>query len=123
MTAHSPPLINLTLNYNQFSGPLPNATIFRQTMVKLWLHDNQLTGTIPDQFAMNWRDLIDLRLQGNPELQGQLGPRLPGVEDQTVLDYACAEVWPHRVTFVASCLEYFNNVPPPVWCDCCTDCV
>lgn len=123
-TINSPPLINLTLDHNQFSGPIPSAPILRQDMVKLWLHENLLTGPIPDMFAVQWRKLADLRVHGNG-ITGQLGPRLEqdGASfSEEELEGVCTEIWPDRATFKADCLEYLNAVPP-VLCDCCTECV
>ena len=122
-TVNAPPFRLLILNNNQLAGPIPNATILRQDMEKLSLQENLLTGPIPADFAVFWKQLSELRVQGSNEITGQIGPAVDPEASVAELTEICLEIWPQRQDFKANCLQFFVTDNPPVRCDCCTECV
>jgi Leucine rich repeat len=120
----SPPLQELFLDHNQLTGGLPDASLARPDMTKVWLHDNMLAGTIPPGFAEQWRNLLQLKILHN-KLTGQLGPLVAAGDN---MELFCRDVWPNYLAtpdfdFTAECLQRTVSDNPPVRCDCCSLCV
>ena len=113
----SPPLKELYLDHNHLTGLLPNTTQLGQAMQKIWLNDNHFSGEIPLNFAVEWKKLVELKVQSN-NLTGLLGPPVQANH----LAKTCPKIWPFLHKLVADCLERLVTDKPPVQCDCCTDC-
>jgi hypothetical protein len=99
-----PKLRNLSLDTNLFTGRIPDtsevplgSTLTHSPLVKLLLHSNQLTGSIPETFGEVWPDLLLLSLHNNT---------LTGVINET----HCAN-WP-------SIEEIWADCPGLVSCTC-----
>ena len=68
------PLQVLQLNDASFFGPLPEAYFagLNDTMVTLWLYNNNFDGAIPIQAIEAMSGLEELALDGNPLLTGEI---------------------------------------------------
>jgi hypothetical protein len=118
LSSESPPLKTLLLDHNKLSGGLPPTTDFPQDFTNVSLHDNELSGSIPDRFGYSWRNIVELKLYNN-QLIGRLGPDVNDDE----LEEECPLVWPFGSKIMADCFERNYGDVPPVQCPCCTDCV
>ena len=95
-------------------------------LVDLWFHSNNLQGMIPMNFGYFWRlSLQDVRLHYNPQLIGNLSLITQGCNKQ---QQEQLQQYPNLFTVKADCLQKnvsnnnINKDPPPVTCQCCTEC-
>jgi hypothetical protein len=113
----APPLQTLLLDHNNLSGSLPPTMDIPQSFTNVSLHDNELSGSIPDGFGYYWRNIVELKLHHN-QLIGRLGPDVNDDEAEE----ECPLVWPFASKIMADCFERNYDDVPPVQCPCCTDC-
>lgn len=67
------PLETLYLEHNLLTGPIPNTTQPQPFLKLVSLHNNRLSGRIPEGFGVAWTNLKELRLQNNT-LTGPIPP-------------------------------------------------
>jgi Leucine-rich repeat (LRR) protein len=107
-----PVLVSLILDHCQLTGGLPTSS-GGSSFQHVWLHANQLSGSIPLEFGAMWSNLTSLLLQGN-SLTG------------AITEEHCAQ-WP------AARANGDNNMSsewrcesdcglPTLECSCCTEC-
>jgi Leucine-rich repeat (LRR) protein len=60
-----PPLEALYLEHNQLTGPIPNSTEPQQVIKLVSVHNNRLSGRIPEGFGLAWPNIQELRLHNN----------------------------------------------------------
>jgi hypothetical protein len=119
----SPPVLeDLYLDHNFITGTLPNTTQPRQDVTRIWLNDNRLTGTIPENFGYIWTRLSKLQLFHNL-LRGRLGPAVVAADLDALCPPKNDTLWPDFMVMIADCLEQVVSDRPPVQCDCCTNCM
>lgn len=110
-----PTLERLDVSENQLEGTLPSSP--RSTSLNdVQLQNNRFSGLVPPDFGTTWTQLQELRLDGNPDLTGTLGPSESNNNNE------CAEVWPHVLTLAADCRSLLVTDEPTITCECCTFC-
>lgn len=110
-----PSLQSLTLSNCQLRGQLP-ASSGGSSFQHVWLHANQLSGSIPSEFGSNWSNLTSLLLQNN-NLTGAI------TEEQCARWAAAAATTDMADTEESSSwtCETDCNLPT-LECSCCTEC-
>lgn len=112
-----PTLQQLDLSFNQLRGTLPTTTAAPSSFTHVLLHHNLWQGTVPNNFGYAWDNLLELRLDGNDNLKGTLGP---SSSDQ------CQQAWPNAgatdFVLTSDCRSLLVTDVPNIVCECCTFC-
>ena len=105
---------SVTLEGNGLNGPIPGAIANLTGLRILNLSDNSLDGSLPEEVAF-LSDLTELRVNGNPDLEGALSYNLQNLDGLQVLHFSgtslCASPAPTFQT-------WYNNIPSAVGTIC-----
>lgn len=99
-------LQRLNLSQNSIGGTIPPQVGLLSAMQVFLVHDNALTGLIPDEIS-TWTDVREASFQGNPELSGMVPDTLCHKNNNNTDDQT------KRIAIAVDCTT--------IYCSCCCE--